>query len=507
MSTWQAFLKALTTASLYKRKIFLFVPLILAVVTVLGLIASREISAVPVTGILRTGQVGENLIHIYISPKGQVKVGNKKIYRALLPSENYDVLKYKVLDTPGFYISNLEVLVHLPSPVEKEQVKNRIYLINSLNAGSNISFSDEETIVFKLTDLSPSATLSVESQLPAGVVSFPWYLKIYFQVYNFSALVWLLIGLSLPALTLLVLLFVIWRRSSSGKLVLSNQMRREPPQNIPPAVVGTLPDGKVGSREIAATLIDLAARGFLDIYVRGSGFTIGQRRGEQNKVRFDTLKPFEKTLFSKIFKQGIWKVSKSEIEQRIAHHIFSRKIAKMFWEIYQEATDRGFFEQNPGKIHQRFSNVGYWFFFLGVLGFFLGAAFAPEPKFILLFWVGEILASLLIIRLSPSLPVRTAKGTKVLQRWLEFRNFLSASEPFVYSPDLLLSYQKYLPYAIVLGCEKQWTLRFQKFPFVAPRWYDTPDAQSDLPGFTKNIFRLIGEISASLALSHEPTIE
>lgn len=506
MSTLAVLIKVLSSASLYKRKILFFTPIILTVLILVGVLSRSQISAEPITGISRQGEVGENIIEIEILKNGRVLVGKEKVWGALVPQDEVNLFKYKVLDNPGFYISNLEVRLHLPQAVSQNQIKNRIYLIGSLNSIQNIFLEDPQTVVFQLTDLSPSATLTIESQLPPQMVTFPWYQQLYYQIYNLSAIFWLLTGIGLPALTFLVLGFLIFRKKTRRIVAPPSYLLDSPPQPVHPAVVGTLPDGRIGSREIAATILSLANRGLLDIFIRNGSFTIGRRRRLRKDV-LENLEPFEKTLLSKIFREGIWKVSRLEIEKRIGHHIFSRKIAQMFWEIYEGSTKAGYFEENLGKIHQRWRNTGFWFFFLGVLGFFLGANLAPEPKFVLLFWVGEILASLLVIKLAPTLPTLTSKGKKSLEKWLAFKNFLSRAEPFPYRADFLEIYQKYLPYAMVLGCEESWTKRFQKYPFTPPTWYETTQPKSDINKFTENIFNLIGSVSASLALSHEPTIE
>jgi len=80
-------------------------------------------------------------------------------------------------------------------------------------------------------------------------------------------------------------------------------------------------------------------------------------------------------------------------------------------------------------------------------------------------------------------------------------------KPIVYSPDLERIYLKYLPYAIVLGCEVEWTKRFTDFPFAAPSWFTTQTQLYHLNDFAQNIFTLIGFVAQSLALSHEPSVD
>lgn len=274
-----------------------------------------------------------------------------------------------------------------------------------------------------------------------------------------------------------------------------------------PAIPGVLIDGVVGAREIAATLIDLARRGFIYIINKGHGqFSFGIRRG----VDFGSMKglsDFEKELLGKVFLPRSIKSSVADVEMRIGRHIFSRKVAKFYLEIYNEATKRGYFVQNPAKVHLAWKYTGVVLFFLSFAGFMLGAIFGADPKYGLFFWVGGMIAAAVIVRLAPFMPARTNLGNQQLQEWLEFREYLTDRKPAPGTQAFAGKFEENLAYSIVLGAEIDWAKRFGKEPFRPPDWYSSNENVVTLDSFARELFPLIGYVADNLARAHEPTVE
>jgi hypothetical protein len=280
-----------------------------------------------------------------------------------------------------------------------------------------------------------------------------------------------------------------------------------PPEKISPAITGVLIDGAVGSREIAATLIDLAERGYIYIVNKGNGqFSFGIRRSG-DLATLPGLSDFERELLAKIFLPKTYKSTVADVEMRIGRHIFSRKIAQFYLAVYNEATRLGFFVKNPAKVHLAWKYTGVGLFFLCFLGFIIGALMCADPKFSLLFCVGGMIASSVIIKFSSFMPARTNIGDGQLQEWLEFREYLTDKKPATGIETLQGKFEEYLPYAIVLGAEVDWAKRFTKERFSPPDWYDSPERVVTLESFAQQLFPLIGYVAENLARSHEPTVE
>ena len=72
------------------------------------------------------------------------------------------------------------------------------------------------------------------------------------------------------------------------------------------------------------------------------------------------------------------------------------------------------------------------------------------------------------------MPQRTPKGAQEQKKWEAFRNYLKDLTRFQDMETAKEKYEKYLPYAIAFGVEKQWTRRFEDLTVSSPDWYHPP---------------------------------
>ena len=79
----------------------------------------------------------------------------------------------------------------------------------------------------------------------------------------------------------------------------------------------------------------------------------------------------------------------------------------------------------------------------------------------------------------PPVPKLTPKGMTALQKILGFREFLRYTETdrlkMMNAPSLKPEqFEECLPYAMVLGVEKEWAKKFEGIAVPAPAWYEDP---------------------------------
>ena len=507
MTTWQFLKIAVREIGVYKRKLFFFVLLIgLGVAVYLSWYYWGAAQASPQFGAKtpykNTNQV---LMEVNVSADGRVFVDNKKQSRAINFFPEYDELRILVFDNPGRFIAYFQAAVRLPEPVSQEQIQPIIYAVHGIGF-SRAYLSDPQTIVYEATDISPQATLSIVANLPKGMVKpGPWYGMEYYLT-NLPVKVWLVLAIILPSLTLILLIFMILKRRA-GRIFSVKKGLTLPPEDIPPALAGVLIDGTCGAREIAATLIDLARRGYIFIINKGEGkFSFGIRQSG-NLATMKGLAPFEKVLLEKIFSPKTYKSTVEDVEMRIGHHVFSRRIAQFYLEIYNQATRQGYFVKNPARVHLIYKVIGVILFFLCFMMFLLGALVGADPKYGLFFWVGGMAAALVAIKIAPFMSARSSYGRQALDDWLAFGYFLRQRKKAESIEALESKFEKYLPYAIVLGAEAEWAKRFGQKPFRKPDWYDSREWGVTLEGFANQLFPLIGYVAANLARAHEPSVE
>lgn len=440
---------------------------------------------------------------INVSDKGKVTVNGKKDSKALKIYPDYYEVRVMALDKPGKFISNFEATINLPAPVAKDQVQQKMYAVHGVEKYST-TMSDSKTLVFTAQNVSSSATVTVAAYLPKSILKPPLTKLIVYKITNVSSQNYFIIAGILPLLTLIIMFaMVIIRRSDR---IIASRIAPNPdlPDDSPPALVGTLVDGRVSSREIAATIIDLAMRGYVYITTKGYTFSFGQRKN-LNLEKDPNLKLFERHILSKIFQPGGYRSTRDDVETRVGGHIFSRKIAEAYLEIYNEATRRGYFVQNPAVVHLRWKFAGIALSFLGLLGFIHSVFYAPDPKFTLIFWAGEVAAAAVIVKLSAMMPARSKLGSKTMANWLAFRKYLKINKPI--EPQNRDKFITYLPYALVMGVEADWAKRFLNDRFVRPDWFESIDFEITFSSFIGELYPLIGFVGTILAGSHEPTVE
>lgn len=491
----------------YKRKALFFLMILVAGLVIYYLVINfaRPKAAIEYSKFSQVSSVSEVAMDVVIEENGKVLVDNKRKNGVFHFYENYDELRILVFDSPDQFISHFTATVHLPSKTDQEKTRQIIYAVHGVGS-TQAYFADSQTLVYEAYDISSGATLTIVANLPKGMVAPSLSQRIAIGIRNTPIKIWLYIAIVLPGITLILMLFMIIKRRSAQMMPVRGLLGG-PPEALPPALPGVLIDGSVGAREVAATLIDLARRGFIFIINKGNGrFSFGVRRsGELEKMT--GLTNFERELLAKIFLPESIKSTVGDVEMRIGRHIFSKKIAKFYLEIYNEATKAGYFVQNPAKVHLAWKYTGVGLFFVSFIGFMLGAIMGADPKFGLIFWVGGMAAAAVIVRLSPFMPARTAKGNQSLREWLEFREFLTDHRPASGVEAQQGKFEEFLPYAIVLGAEVDWAKRFSRERFSKPDWYDSRERVVTLNSFASQLFPLIGYVAKNLARSHEPTVE
>jgi len=290
-----------------------------------------------------------------------------------------------------------------------------------------------------------------------------------------------------------------WRHTQAA-----NELRETPPGNLAPALAGVLVMGKMNARMLAATLVDLAERNFILISNHGNSFTFGKRRTYEGATALGgELAPFEAKLLDKLFLPTAIKSTEADINVRLGHRLFSRKIAEVYLEVYDAITGLGYFQDNPGAVWQRYRAIGIVCMFLALAGFGLTLAFMPGPKYPLVSWVGMMAASLVIMRGAPLLPRRTPQGAAAFREWNAFRLYLKQPTAIgnVNDPDL---YRRYLGYAIAFGVEVEWTRRFVGNVFSAPDWLVTQANFLKIDDFAAQLFPIVGYVATEMAAVRDP---
>lgn len=467
-----------------------------------------------------------------VNPDTTVSNNNQHVARLFTPLADIDRLQIPIIDKPPQTIASLSVNIILPPNTTLDAVNIIPQLVHTTNPTMTKNIIDNRTVIYSASYLDPSAQLAFELDFPKGILQLPLNERVTQFVLNKTLIWWLALAILLPLLSFIFLSIAIFRRYQLTKLSRNLKPIAQPPDNLPPAAVEALVAGHLSKRAIAATLIDLAQRNYIVVSRRGEeNFRIGklkaftlpsqaQLAGTTDKNEVQTilravaavhdntdLKLFERLLLSKIFTSNQPIANRETIEHRIGHRLFSEKIAQFYAEVYSIATQHGYFIENPAAYHRNYKTIGIILFLIGFTGFVIGAKYFIDPKTVLFFWVGMILSSLIIITLAPKLPVLSTTGKKAYREWMAFRAYLSNPQPLPYQQNEALFFERFLPYAIAMGCEKEWTARFRQHPFVTPNWFVSEVDYPTIDQFDIELLPLIIWLGKIFSFARTPVID
>ena len=320
---------------------------------------------------------------------------------------------------------------------------------------------------FSTSRLAVGEGLTIVLGWPKGLVKGPSQLSIW----------WKTIRQFLPLLfpiLIFIFLFRHWKkhgRDPQGRGTIIPEY--EPPQNMLPAEGGVVIDEKMDTRDITATVIDLARRGYFklaEVEKKVLGFGAGKDwKIIKIKEADSTLNNFEKELYD-AFLAGRSEILVSDLKQKT---IPGKHIKKMKELVYESVVLHGWFSKNPEKARQKFMVIGILLMtFLGVIFNYVGILiFGP------LFVAAIIISGILFIIFGRHMQQKTKAGALAKETLAGFKMFLSVTEKdrvqFHFSPQAHPEkFAEYLPWAIIFGVEKQWAEVFKGIDLPQPDWYE-----------------------------------
>ncbi len=318
--------------------------------------------------------------------------------------------------------------------------------------------------------LGPNETLTVATPFQKGLFTprdrADWY----------HDNIWQFVGLGAGAALSLVAFRQWWRwgRDYKGRGVIVPEY--EPPKNLSPAEVGLLNDYSVDSRDLTATLIDLAVRGYIKIYDEQTK-TLGIFKSRKFKLeltneKVGNLKHHERSLLQAVFKQmvkgttqGIATINKSEMQAAVTS-IRSRLKDTL-------TKEYGLIEESPLR-----PRLVVW----GILVISF-TAFVPITNAGWGWIVGTIVAGIVSLACGIFMTRRSHAGLAAYEKIKGLKLYMDTAEkdrlammqsvdrPFAEPSHTVDLFEKLLPYAVALGLEKSWAKQFENIYREPPSWY------------------------------------
>jgi predicted membrane protein DUF2207 len=237
----------------------------------------------------------------------------------------------------------------------------------------------------------------------------------------------------------------------------------EPPQNLRPAQLGLILDESADTKDVTATIVDLAVRGFLTITDVPEMFGRHDWLLTRQQNDASSLLPYEQTLLNGLF-AGRDKVKISELRGS-----FRPTLQSAEGQVYADAMSRKFFRARPDLVRMATIGAGIALIAFGAgLTYLLGVLFGAG-----LIGVGVILAGLVLAVVNKAFAARSAAGREVMQKTLGFRLYMTTAEKYRQQfAEKAEIFTQLLPYAIVFGCVGRWAHAFQGIDTsTTNRWY------------------------------------
>ncbi len=249
----------------------------------------------------------------------------------------------------------------------------------------------------------------------------------------------------------------------------------EPPDQLSPGEVGTLIDNSVDMRDITASIVDLAVRGFLVIEQQTKDHLLGLTHSKEylfhlkkNRPEWSNLKPHEQQLLDGLFTSGNAgdTVSLADLQNR-----FYQNIPGIKNQIFASLVGKGYYNKRPDSVRSEYIMFGI---VAGIILIACGNWLSRHSGMTSLpFIVAGLLTGIIICGFGWFMPARTQTGAQALEGILGFEDFLDHVEAdrfnrMIKTPEM---FEKFLPFAMALGVEKNWSKAFQGIYTQPPQWY------------------------------------
>jgi len=271
-------------------------------------------------------------------------------------------------------------------------------------------------------------------------------------------------------------------------------VRFDPPKGVRPGLIGTLWDEKADAEDVAATVVDLAVRGYLRI----EAVATADYRLVKLKNSDSMMLKYEGMLFDGIFE------GRDSVRLSTLRTTFASTMQAVCVQMYEDTVRSGWYAKSPAASRLSWGCLGTG---LAVVGFF-GSFFVASIGGSVIATIPLILLGTVLIATHRAAPARKAEGSRVLAESKGFELFLRTAE----ANQLRLNekediFSRYLPYAIAFGITEEWTKKFKNFadqgyPVRDPDWmvgFTTGSFWSAGTGLTRSIADFTSQAASAMA--------
>ncbi|MEA3313185.1 MAG: DUF2207 domain-containing protein [Caldisericota bacterium] len=366
------------------------------------------------------------------------------------------------------------VTVHIPDGALKEEIKA---WGAGLPIGSgNVTIVNGNEITLTGSELAPGEFIEFYIAFPRGLVEEPPGITIYpgsardkaQQQAEAATREAKIAGLKTLLGFLLFIIIVLWifltwyKKGKDIILPKYAEYIKDPPSDLPPAVVGALLKQGATLKEVIATILDLADREYIKIEEVNEVFRKNDYIYKRTDKDTSTLNAYEQTLMRYVFEE-LNSIHLSDLKYE-----FSKYLHKIYSKINRELVSNEFYEGgSPAKVKGKYIGIAIFMIILGsiflfAIGTSLGVRFLAWPL---------IPGGIIVLFFAPAMPRKSMKGAKERMKWLAFKKYLEGLVKYKKAEEAQNLFSQYLPFAVVFDIDKHWIKEFSRANTPAPVWY------------------------------------
>ncbi|OHA26761.1 MAG: hypothetical protein A3C06_01285 [Candidatus Taylorbacteria bacterium RIFCSPHIGHO2_02_FULL_46_13] len=447
--------------------------------------------------------------------------------------KDHDELYWNLFTDYDVPVNLVGAIVHIPTNVsQSSDLSARMYRSyeNGTGGRGTEEIVDNQTFKFTASAVFPKEAVTIAAGWPKGLVSQAAFWKDWFSIHASK------IAMGIIILLTLLLGFGYWYRKERYSQGRGNIIAQyEPPQNLRPAMAEVIVKERISSKAWAATVIDLAVRGYVTIeeespsawpkiisyialgasslfFIFIFAFLVGissqtnsgpekwiilvfllplvgwfrfagkVRKGDllvpkdyivKQVKSYDSdpeLEDYEKKFLDTILigaKFSTKEMRKNPTRSRVLY----LKMKSLENDLYKETeTDIKVFEKPISGEKVKDILLMFLFVALAVVFFssLIGQPIIPEPLNMFVVLGICVLGLFLFVKFEARL---NKEGQILKEEWLGFKLYLQTAERYRMQNLTPETFQKYLPYAIIFGVEKQWGKAFESINIPPPSWY------------------------------------
>jgi uncharacterized membrane protein len=270
------------------------------------------------------------------------------------------------------------------------------------------------------------------------------------------------------------IMFWLWWTRGRGPERQAIAVQYDPPDQLTPGECGTLVDNEAAMRDITATLVDLAVKGYMTIEQKDETHLLGLSHSKEyifhlkkSPAEWATARTHEQQMLAAIFDNGaVTDVKLSDLQNH-----FYTQLPSIRDSIFQALMKDNYYLHRPDTVRQGYIGAGMAVGFLTIAGNVFLARVTGIASFT---WViAGIATGAVICIFGYFMSARTVTGQRALEKVLGFEDFLGRTQKdqidrLEKTPEL---FEKYLPFAMALHVEKKWVQAFSGIAMQPPSWY------------------------------------